>query len=136
MDNTYIKEFIKNATVNDINIGCSGDSVKEIVKDNDIYYIKKGKGNKLDREYFMFNYLKNKIPVPEVIYFNYDGAYSTLITKKLDGDMICCDEIFDDMHHVIDLAVDALKLLQESDISNCPIYNNLDLKLSVAKFNI
>ena len=47
MDNTYIKDFIKNATVNDINIGCSGDSVREIVKDNDIYYIKQAKGNKL-----------------------------------------------------------------------------------------
>ena len=136
MDNTYVKEFIKNAIVNDINIGCSGDSVREIVKDNNIYYIKQAKGNKLDREYFMFNYLKNKIPVPEVIYFNYDGEYSTLITRKLDGDMICCDEIFDDMHHVIDLAVDALKILQNTDISNCPIYNNLDIKLAVAKYNI
>ena len=43
MDNTYVKEFIKDAIVNDINIGCSGDSVREIVKDNNIYYIKQAK---------------------------------------------------------------------------------------------
>lgn len=136
MDNDYIKEFIKNAIVNNINIGCSGDSVREIVKDKNIYYIKQAKGTKLDREYFMFNYLKNKVPVPEVIYFNYDRKNSTLITKKLEGDMICCDEIFDDMYKVIDLASEALKILEEVDISNCPIYNNLDIKLAVAKYNI
>ncbi len=136
MDNTFVKEFIKNAKINDISIGCSGDSLKEVVKADGTYYIKVAKSNKLDKEYFMFNYLKDKSLAPEVIHFNYDGKESTLITKKLDGDMICCDEIFDDMYHVIDLAADAIKILESIDISSCPFYNNLDIKLATAKYNI
>ncbi len=136
MDNAYVKEFIKDAKVNEISIGCSGDSVREVIRKDGTYYIKIAKSNKLDKEYFMFNYLKNKSLAPEVVYFNYDGNISTLITKKLEGDMICCDEIFDDMYHVVDLASDAIKILQSIDISNCPFYNNLDLKLSTAKYNI
>lgn len=136
MDNSYVKEFIKDAKVNKISIGCSGDSVREVIREDGTYYIKIAKSNKLDKEYFMFNYLKNKSLAPGVVYFNYDGKISTLITKKLEGDMICCDEIYDDMYHVIDLAADAIKILQSIDISNCPFYNNLDLKLSTAKYNI
>lgn len=136
MDNSYVKEFIKNAEVNEISIGCSGDSVREVIRKDGTYYIKIAKSNKLDKEYFMFNYLKNKSLAPEVVYFNYDGKISTLITKKLEGDMICCDEIFDDMYHVVDLASEAIKILQSINISNCPFYNNLDIKLATAKYNI
>ncbi len=136
MDNAYVKRFIKNATINEISIGCSGDSVREVIKKSGTYYIKIAKGNKLDKEYFMFNYLKDLSLAPEVVYFNYDGKYSTMITKKLEGDMICCDEIFDDMNHVIDLAADAIKILQSIDVSSCPFYNNLDIKLATAKYNI
>lgn len=137
MDNSYVKEFIKDAKVNKISIGCSGDSVREVIREDGTYYVKIAKSNKLDKEYFMFNYLKNnKSLVPEVVYFNYDGNISTLITKKLEGDMICCDEIFDDMYHVVDLASEAIKILQSINISNCPFYNNLDIKLATAKYNI
>ena len=136
MDNYYVEEFIKDAKINEISIGCSGDSVREVIKDNQTYYIKKAKGNKLDKEYFMFNYFKDKSLAPKVVYFNYDGEYSVLITEKLAGDMICCDEIFDDMHHVIDLAVEALKILQNTSICGLPFYNNLDIKLATAKYNI
>ena len=109
MDKSYVKEFIKDAKVNKISIGGSGDSVREVIREDGTYYVKIAKSNKLDKEYFMFNYLKNnKSLVPEVVYFNYDGNISTLITKKLEGDMICCDEIFDDMYHVVDLASDAI----------------------------
>ena len=136
MDNYFVKEFLEGAKVNNIDIGCSGDSVREVKKGRKTYYIKKAKGKKLDKEYFMFNYLKDIIPVPEVVYFNYDGKYSTLITKKIEGDMICCDEIFDDMHHVIDLAAKGLEILENADITNCPFYNTLDIKLATAKYNI
>ena len=136
MNNSYVNEFLKNAEVNEISIGCSGDSVREVIKDDKIYYIKTAKASKLDKEYFMFNYLENKSLAPKVVYFNYDGDFSTMITEKLEGDMICCDEIFDDMHRVVGLAADAIKLLQSVDISDCPFYNNLDVKLGIAKYNI
>ena len=131
-----IDEIMDNAIINDINIGCSGDSVKEIIKDEKVYYLKKAKGNKLDKEYYMFNYLSELNMAPKIVEFMFDGEYSYLLTEKLAGDMICCDEIFDDMHHVVELAAKAIKILQSVDIDSCPFYNNLDIKLKTAKYNI
>ena len=131
-----IDEIMKNATINDISIGCSGDSVKEIVKNDKTYYLKKAKGNKLDKEYYMFNYLSELHLAPKIVEFKFDGEYSYLFTEKLSGDMICCDEIFDDMNHVIELAAKAINILQSIDVDTCHFYNNLNIKLRTAKYNI
>lgn len=136
MEDLFLKEFLVNSDVEDIDIGCSGDRVRKVTKDNNVYFVKEAKGNKLDREYVMFNYLKNCGLVPDVVYFSNCNNKSILITKKIEGDMICCDEIFDDMNHVVSLAADALKLLQNIDISTCNYYNNLYIKLAMAKHNI
>ena len=61
MDSSFVKKFIKDSKLENIDIGCSGNSVRHIVKSDGEYYIKHSKGNKLDKEYFMFNYLKDKL---------------------------------------------------------------------------
>lgn len=131
-----LNEFCINAKTNIIDIGCSGNKVTEVIKEEGIYYIKESANGKLDKEYFLYNYLKDILPVPEVLFFLTDEKKSILITKKLDGDMICCDEIFDDMQHVVELAAESLKILQSVDITGFPIYNGLSQKLALAKSNI
>ena len=59
-----------------------------------------------------------------------------MISKKLEGDMICCDEIFDDMKFVIELSARAIKMLQNTNVDNLIINNNLSKKLALAKYNI
>ena len=132
----FLKNFCINSKTNIIDIGCSGDKVTEVIKEDGIYYIKESAREKLDKEYFIYNYLKDTLPVPKVLFFLTDETKSVLITKKLEGEMICCDEIFDDMHHVIELAAKSLKILQSVDITGFPIYNSLSQKLALAKSNI
>lgn len=136
MEDNYLKELYKDSVINIIDIGCSGNSVKEVIKGKDIYYVKESETGKLDREYFMCNYLKNKILVPEVVYFSNRTEKSVMVTKKVQGKMICDDDIFDDMKHVIELAAKGIKLLQTVNIDDLIIYNNLDKKLALAKYNI
>lgn len=136
MKNEFIDELTNNAVINVIDIGLSGDSVREIIKNGEIYYIKESTSNNLDREYFIMNYLKGKIPVPEVVYYCYNGEKTILVTKKLQGEMICEDDIFDNAELVISLAAKGLKILQNYDINGFPIYNGIDAKLAIAKYNL
>ena len=132
----YVKELLKDSKKNVIDIGCSGDSVTEIIKKDNIYYMKESKSGKLDREYYICHYLKDKLPVPEVAYFLNTNDESILITKKLPGEMICSDDIFDNMHRVIELAAQGIKMLQSINIDDLTIINSLDKKLAVAKYNL
>jgi len=136
VNNIFVEEFIKDAKLNNIDIGCSGDRIVEIIKENKIYFLKETISGKLDKEYFLLNWLKDKLPVPEIVYFSTDKEKSYLITRKLSGEMICCDEIFDYPEKVIPLAADSLKILESVDISGCPIINNIDIKLAIAKHNM
>ncbi|MDD2435827.1 MAG: aminoglycoside 3'-phosphotransferase [Bacilli bacterium] len=136
MKNKFIDEFLMNSILEDIDIGCSGDRIVKIIKEDGTYFLKETKAGKLDREYFMLNWLKGKLSVPEVVYFATDNEKSYLITKKLAGEMICCDEIFDFPEQVISLAATSLKMLQDVDITGCPLINNIDIKLATAKYNL
>ena len=133
----FIKKILEKSIVKDIEIGCSGNKVSEITnKNNEVFFIKESKENNLDKEYYIYNYLKDTGLVPKVIYFSYDKNKSIMLTEKLKGKMICDDDIFDDMKYVVNLAAKALKILQSLDISTCLIYNTLDIKLAIAKYNI
>lgn len=133
----FIKKILEKSIVKDIEIGCSGNKVSEITnKNNEVFFIKESKENNLDKEYYIYNYLKDTGLVPKVIYFLYDKNKSIMLTEKLKGKMICDDDIFDDMKYVVNLAAKALKILQSLDISTCLIYNTLDIKLAIAKYNI
>lgn len=43
MIDEYLKNFCENAKINVIDIGCSGNSVKEVIKNQEVYYIKESK---------------------------------------------------------------------------------------------
>ena len=128
----FIKKILENSIVKDIEIGCSGNKVSEITNENnEVFFIKESKENNLDKEYYIYNYLKDTGLVPKVIYFSYDKNKSIMLTEKLKGKMICDDDVFDDMEYVVTLAAQALKTLQNIDVSRCLIHNTLDIKLSL-----
>jgi aminoglycoside 3'-phosphotransferase III len=135
-DINYIKNFIYNAKLNNISIGCSSDKVTEIIKEDGIYYLKESKSDKLSKEYHIMKWLYNILPVPEIIFYVEENNEKKLLTKKLKGEMICSDEIYDYPEKVMFLAAQAIKMLQKVDISNCEFNNNIDIKLKEAKSNI
>ena len=133
----FIKKILEKSIIKDIEIGCYGNKVSEITNENnEVFFIKESKENNLDKEYYIYNYLKDTGLVPKVIYFSYDKNKSIMLTEKLKGKMICDDDVFDDMEYVVTLAAQALKTLQNIDVSRCLIHNTLDIKLATAKYNI
>lgn len=131
-----IQEFLTNSELKHIDIGCSGAKVTRIIKNNKEYFLKESSDGLLDKEYLALNWLNNKINVPKVIYFSTHSNKSFLLTEKLKGEMLCCDELWDYPEQVVKLAAEAIKLLQNIDYASCPLSSDLEHKLAIAKHNI
>ena len=131
-----IEEFLKNSEQENIDIGCSGAKVYKIIKNEKEYYLKESVVGSLDKEYLALNWLKGKINVPNVLYFFSDTNKSYMLTEKLQGEMLCCDNLWDYPEKVVKLAADAIKILQKIDYKSCPLSSDLSHKLAIAKYNI
>lgn len=131
-----IQEFLTDSKLESINIGCSGAKVTKVIKDNKIYFLKESSVGLLDKEYLALNWLDGKINVPKVLYFFTCIDKSYLITEKLEGEMLCCDDLWDYPEQVVKLAAEAIKLLQKINYTSCPLVSDLEHKLAIAKFNL
>lgn len=131
-----IKEFLTNSECECIDIGCSGAKVTKILKDNKEFFLKESVAGLLDKEYLALNWLNGKINVPKVVYFATYQNKSFMLTEKLQGEMLCCDALWDYPEQIVKLAADAINLLQTIDYTSCPLDSDLDHKLATAKYNI
>ena len=80
--------------------------------------------------------MSDKINVPKVIYFSTHLNQSFLLTEKLKGEMLCCDNLWDYPEQIVKLAAEAIKLLQGINYTSCPLSSDLEHKLAVARYNI
>ena len=85
------------------------------------------------REHEIMNWLKGKLPVPEVLCFEKDETYAYLLMSKLPGTMSCSPELLSRPEELISLLAEGLQRLWQVDISDCPFNNRLDEKLKKAK---
>ena len=84
-------------------------------------------------EHAMMNWLKNKVPAPEYLFdYNENGKNYFLMTK-VPGKMSCDDEFMKSPEHLITVLAEALKILWDTDISNCPVKNDLSTVLCEAE---
>lgn len=85
-----LNEFLKTATsIEEITIGCSGKKVYKIRKKSKVYYLKVA--NHLSRESISLDYLEDKVIVPEKVFYEKYNGMSYLLTKSLNGIMLCDD---------------------------------------------
>lgn len=131
-----INEFLNGSNLEYIDIGCSGAKVTRIVKNNKEYFLKESTAGTLDKEYLALNWLSGKINVPKVIYFSTYLNKSFLLTEKLEGEMLCCDELWDFPEQIVKLAADAIAILQNINYTSCPLSSDLEHKLAIAKYNV
>lgn len=85
------------------------------------------------REHKIMNWLKGKLPVPEVLCFEKDETYAYLLMSKLPGKMSCSPDLLNHPEELISLLAEGLGQLWQVDISECPFNNRLDEKLKKAK---
>lgn len=89
-----------------------------------------------ENEYQVMKWLKDKLPVPEVICHEKQDGKSYLLMSKMTDKMLCDEFYMTNPELVVELLVKALKLLWQVDISDCPFDASIDKKLKMAKYNL
>ena len=133
-----IKDFIEDATVSEIGIGCSNSQILKVEKEGKIYFLKMATLGSLTIEYKKFNWLAGKIKVPEITLYEIENNIEYLITKTLPGEMLCSNYYLknDNWKLGIPIVVEAFTEIYTVDIKDCPFNVALDYKLALVKDNI
>lgn len=130
-----LNEFLKTATsIEKITIGCSGKKVYKIRKKSKVYYLKVA--NHLSRESISLDYLEDKVIVPEKVFYEKYNGMSYLLTKSLNGIMLCDDYFDDHIMEGIDIIVEAFNALYNIDYSDCVIDETIPVKIKRIEENI
>lgn len=130
-----LNEFLKTATsIEEITIGCSGKKVYKIRKKSKVYYLKVA--NHLSKESISLDYLEDKVIVPEKVFYEKYNGMSYLLTKSLNGIMLCDDYFDDHIMEGIDIIVEAFNALYNIDYSDCVIDETIPVKIKRIEENI
>lgn len=130
-----LNEFLKTTTnIEEITIGCSESKVYKIRKKSKIYYLKIAKH--LSKESISLDYLSDKICVPEKVFYEKYNGISYLLTKSLDGIMLCDDYFDSHILEGIDIIVEAFNALYNIDYSDCVIDETIPVKIKRLEDNI
>ena len=84
----------------------------------------------------MMRWLEGKLPVPKVIRYAQDGSRQHLLMSRVSGRM-SCDEYY--MSRPKELAAhmaEALRLLWDVDVSDCPRRRDMDTELKAARYRV
>ena len=126
-------DFTKDADLEQIGIGCSGDSVIKITKNDNVYFLKYSANPTIQIEYEKLKWLQGKLPVPKIVsYEEKDGKYY-LLTHKLDGEMVCTPFYMKNWQIGLNVIQQAFSVLWDIDISDCPFDAGIDYKLNQIK---
>lgn len=128
-----IYDLIKDLPYETDSIGESGSTV--LLFENMALKIEKTSAQ-ADNEHGVMQWLRGKLPVPEVIAFAQENGYNYLLMSKLEGEMSCSDRNLKSLDDTVIALADGIKMLWSVDISDCPYINNLEVKLKNAKYNI
>ena len=130
-----LNEFLKTATsIEKITIGCSGKKVYKIRKKSKVFYLKVA--NHLSKESISLDYLKDKVIVPEKVFYEKYNGMSYLLTKSLNGIMLCDDYFDDHIMEGIDIIVEAFNALYNIDYNDCVIDETIPVKIKRIEENI
>lgn len=128
-----IQKIIGDEKYNIDDIGMSGSSVyvfeDKVLKVQDT-------GIESKNEFLMMEWLKGKLLIPEVLAYEEEDAKNYLLMSKISGVMACDNYYMNAPQLLIDLLAEAIRMLWEVDITDCPSIINLDKKLEMARYNI
>jgi len=81
-------------------------------------------------------WLKDRIPVPEVICYQEMKHHAFLLMSKCEGVMTCDPSVLDKPYDMISMLAKGLKMLWNIDIHDCPFDSTLKEKLKIAQKNV
>ena len=89
-----------------------------------------------ESEYLMMEWLRGRLPVPEVLCREKQDEKSWLLMSRAEGKMSCSEEYLSDPERLVNVLAKGLKMLWSVDISGCPCRFDLDKKLEMAAYNV
>ena len=126
-----IKKIIAGKEYQTDDIGMSGSKI--MIFDE---YVLKILSNRLydeESSVRVIDWLKGKIPVPEILAFEKDDDYQYLLMSKVPGEMSCTEYYFEHPGELLDLLAEALRMLWSVDTTGCPKVCDLDTELREAR---
>ena len=105
--------------IEEITIGCSGKKVYKIRKKSKVFFLKVA--DHLSKESISLDYLKDKITVPEKVFYEKYNGESYMLTKALKGNMLCDDYYEEHPLEGIKIIIEAFNALYNIDYSDCII---------------
>lgn len=123
-----LNEFLKDATsIDEETIGCSKQKVYRIRKKSKIYFLKIA--DHLSKESIRLDYLKDKILIPEKVFYEKYNNKSYILTKSLKGKMLCDEYYINNPLIGIDIIVEAFNNIYNIDYSDCLLDETIDNKI-------
>jgi kanamycin kinase/aminoglycoside 3'-phosphotransferase-3 len=133
---SFLNDFVDNAELQEIGIGCSDSQIVKITKDSGVYYLKVSKNSNVRTEHMKLKWLQGKLAAPKIIFYEEKDCVNYLLTESLDGGMVCSDYYMNNHEEGLCVIIESLNSLKSIDISDCPFNVGVNHKLSIIKHNI
>ena len=89
-----------------------------------------------NNERILINWLKDKLPVPNIIEAVTQNGYNFLLMSKLPGEMACSDHNLKNIENTIITLAKGLKMMWDVSINDCPCSSTVPEKLTQVKHDI
>jgi aminoglycoside phosphotransferase len=132
----FIEDFIKDAILQEIGIGCSDSQIVKIIKKSGTYFLKVSENKNIKTEHMKLQWLQGKLQVPKIISYEEKDFVNYLLTEDVGGEMVCTDFYIKNYRQGLDIIIEAFRVLKNIDVSDCPFNVGLDYKLNLIKNNI
>ena len=114
-------------------IGMSSASVllfpKQVLKIQEV-------GEEARREVQVMEWLRGKLPVPEVICYEEKEGKSYLLMSRLPGQMVCEKDYMKNPEHLVSVLAEGLTMLWRTDLADCRFDSSIEKKLQMAAYQI
>ncbi|MBI2849860.1 MAG: aminoglycoside 3'-phosphotransferase [Chloroflexi bacterium] len=135
-----LKELITGYTWNQVTIGESGAKVFCLKRNHHpTYYLKMA--HKLPRrdlleENSVLRWLRNKLPVPEVIHFAEDDNRDYILLSEMPGTNAVDSAAKVNKTGLVKLLARGLRMIHEISIDDCPFDRSLKVEMKIAEDNV
>lgn len=133
---TNLQDFIKGAELQQIGIGCSGDRVVKITKNDGVYFLKYSDNPNIKLEYTKLKWLQGRLLVPQIVSYEEQNGGYYLLTRSLNGEMVCSKKYMQNWKPGLEVIQQAFTEIWKVDIKDCPFDAGLDYKLNHIKYKL
>ncbi len=129
-----LKKILKNSNIKSVSHGCSDAQVCliETLSESPKCYLKRGLPGTLEREKSILVWLKDKLPVPKVLYYS-KAERDYLLIEGIKGVDLVSALSYLSSENVVSLLAEGLRMFQGVDINGCPFNMRFAQKLEETK---